>query len=481
MIIQFTGFAPDSDPTTPGVITELSNMIPSMRGYKGAPEGVDIGMSALAAAAINAGLMIKLDGSRRLIAGTATKLYEKSGTAWSDVSRAAAYNATTTYPWRFAQFGNSTLAVNKGDVIQKSITGAFADLTAPKANLICTANGFVVVADTNEATYGDSPDRWWCSALLNETDWVPSISTQCTTGQLVDTAGAIKAMKTLGDNIIMYKDRSMYIGTYAGPPGVWNFSLIPGEIGCSAQDAVIDIGTAHVFIGADDFYIFKGGIPEPIGTPIREWFFNDLDPNYKEMIKSAHDRTKSIIYFHYSKTASLGVLNGCIAYNYKTNKWGVAHKTVESVVEYYNGGYTWDTLPTIGKTWDEWPNIPYDSPWWTAGSLYPAYFGTDHKIYGLTGTSTSSSLTTGAYGNENEYALLDRVTLRYLVRPVTAAMTNYYQDILGEVWTQDVITAEYSGRFDLLRSAPWHKVKFNFTGDVEIVAATANLKFDGVL
>ena len=107
------GFAPDLDPTTEGVITDCTNIVPTLRGFEGAAQGVDVGMDLLPSAALHAGLVVKLDASSRLIAGTATKLYEKSGTSWADVSRTAAYNASTTYPWRFAQFGDTTLAVNK--------------------------------------------------------------------------------------------------------------------------------------------------------------------------------------------------------------------------------------------------------------------------------------------------------------------------------------------------------------------------------
>jgi len=38
-----------------------------------------------------------------------------------------------------------------------------------------------------------------------------------------------------------------------------------------------------------------------------------------------------------------------------------------------------------------------------------------------------------------------------------------------------------NGRFDLFRSAPWHRAKFDFTGTVEFSAIDADIKPDGVL
>lgn len=478
-MIQFTGFAPDLDPTAPGAITDCTNLVPTLRGYVGAPSGADVGMDALAAAALTASVMTKLDGANRLFAGTTTKLYEKASSAWTDVSRATAYNASDLYPWRYAQFGDASLAINKGDVLQQSSTGAFADVTAPKAAVLCVASGFVVLGNTNEATYGDSLDRWWCSEYLVTTGWTPAISTQCTTGRLVDTPGSITGMKALGHDLVAYKDRSMYLGRYVGPPGVWDFTLIPGEIGCSSQEAIADIGTAHIFIGFEDIYLFDGGLPKPIGSPLREWFFSDLDPAYRYRIRSAHDRANSLVYFYYPRTGNSGGLNGCIVYHYKSDRWGVAHRTIEATVEYVTGGYTYNTLPIT--TWDSWPEVQLDSPFWTASTKYVAYIGTDHKIYSLTGASASATMTTGDYGNEDNYSLLSRVTLRYLAKPTSATMTNYYQDEHGGAWTEDATITESSGRFDVLRSSVWHRVKFTFTGDFEISgAAAATTEPDGI-
>jgi hypothetical protein len=285
----------------------------------------------------------------------------------------------------------------------------------------------------------------------------------------VDTAGAITGMKALGYDAVAYKDRSMYLGRYVGPPAVWDFNLIPGEIGCSSQEAIADIGTAHIFIGFEDIYVFDGSSPRPIGAPLREWFFTDLDPAYRYKIRSAHDRINSLVYFYYPRTGNSGNITGCIVYNYKSDRWGVAHRSIECLVEYVTGGYTYNTAP--GATWNDWPAVQWDSPFWTASTKYVAYIGTDHKVYSLTGVSASASLTTGSYGNEDNYTLLSRVTLRYLTKPVSATMTNYYVEEHGGTWIEDVTTTESNGRFDVLRSAPWHKVKFDFTGDFEINGA----------
>lgn len=488
MYQPFTGFCPDCDPTAPGVITDVADMVPTVRGtLVGAPTGVDVGQAALAAAALASAICTKLDGTSRLFAGTATALYEKSGATWNDVTRTVggAYSATTTNPWRFAQFGDTSLAVNKANPVQSISTGTdFADLSAPTASVMCVSNRFVMLGNTNNGssgtTFGDSPDRWYCSALEDHTDWTPSVTTQCATGRLVDTPGPITAMRTLLENVVVYKENSMYIGTYEGPPAVWRFDLVSAEVGCPSHEAVVEVNNAHYFIGAEDIYRYSpGSLPTPIGAPVKEWFFTRCDPAYKERSRAAHDRQNSLIYWFYSATGSAGTLDKCIVYNYKSDKWGVSDRTIECVVEYISGGYTYDTLPF--GTYDAWPEVSYDSPFWDASARYVGYFDTTHTVLALTGDTASCSLTTGSYGTEDEFVLLSRVTPRYINKPLTGLMTNYYANEIGDTWTTDEITTESSGRYDLFRSAPMHKLYFVWTGNLEIAGLNASTAPDGVL
>lgn len=477
---------PDADPTTPGVITDIDNMVPTIRSsYVGAPAGANVGMDAVAAETFASAIVTTLTNIPRMFVGTATKLYEKDEAVWVDVSRATpAYGASSTNPWRFAQFGNSTLAINKADQLQSISSGlTFTDLAAPSASVMCVNKGFVILADTNNGgaaeTFGDSTDRWWCSAYMDETDWALSVTTQCTTGRIVDTPGPIRAMRAMGDNVVLYKASSMYIGSYQSAPVVWAFDLVSSEVGCSSQEAIVEIDNSHFFPGDDDFYRYApGGLPTPIGAPVKEWFFSRCDPAYKGRIKAAHDRVNALIYWFYPPIGSSSALTACIVYNYKSNKWGVADKAIECVTEYVPGGYTYETLPFV--TYDTWPEIAYDSPFWDVNSKYVGYIGTDHTIYSLTAVSSGSSLTSGHYGADNEFSLLSRVTLRYLNKPTSATMTNYYQNEHGDTWTEDATTAEVSGRFDVMRSAPWHKVTFTFVGDLEVTGAGADVQADGL-
>ncbi|MBP9156089.1 MAG: hypothetical protein KBF48_14210, partial [Xanthomonadales bacterium] len=214
--VPLTGWVPDADETAPGVILDCTALIPSVRGMKGAPSAISSGVSALGAAALGAALIVDLAGTSYSFAGTATGMYKAGSSSWSDVTRASgAYTANTDTRWRFAQFGNTTVAVQKADRPQYSNSGAqFADIAfsgpkyAPKSALVETAQGFVVMADCNDTgaslgtSFGDQANRWWCSAQFDYTDWTPAASTQCASGLLVDSPGKITGLKRLGAALV---------------------------------------------------------------------------------------------------------------------------------------------------------------------------------------------------------------------------------------------------------------------------------------
>ena len=130
------GFTPDAPTTTPGIILDCTQFIPYESGMRAAPS-LNTQAAALAAECRGAATLTKLDGTRRVFAGTAADMYELSAGAWSDVSRAANYTLGANTRWSFTQFGDTSVAANIDNVIQTSSAGAFADqATSPQATIV---------------------------------------------------------------------------------------------------------------------------------------------------------------------------------------------------------------------------------------------------------------------------------------------------------------------------------------------------------
>src|SRR5690606_22888087 len=118
--------------------------------------------------------------------------------------------------------------------------------------------GFVFLLGTNDGTYGDQPDRWWCSALEDYTAWTPSIATQSATNRLYDTPGPITAGRRLGDYLAVFKKRAIYLGQYVGPDQIWRWPLITDRVGAISQEASVSLEEFVLFMGDDGFWVFDG-------------------------------------------------------------------------------------------------------------------------------------------------------------------------------------------------------------------------------
>lgn len=484
------GFAPDLPAQTPGVLTDCQAIVPSVRGMKAAPSEADSTLPAPSSNQIlGAALLEKIDGTTRLLAADADKIYEAtSATAWTE--RGSSYSTGSLDRWRFAQYGNVSLATNKGVKVQASTSTNFTAITsAPKASIVETVDQFVFVADTNETTYGDQNDRWWCSAIGDYTDWVPAIATQCTTARLLQSNGPIKAVRRFGGGVVIYKERAMYLGTYVGPPIVWSFAEVSNVAGALSQEVVVPIvtqdgGYLHIFMGANDFYIFDGSTPTPIGAPLREWVFGRINREHTENCIAEHRPKDGLVFFYFPTTNSTPDTG--VVYNYKTNQWGRDDRSVEAVAQYaspgliYNDlGSAFGTSTTYGQLAVALGSATYNEAFPSDNQRIPMYFNTSHTPKLLNGPATNSALVLGEYGDDSVVSSITRVRPRWVQRPISATMTNYYRMNIGDSWTTDQTVQMGSNRFDVLRSSRWHKFTIGMVGEAEVPAIDFQFIEDG--
>jgi len=487
MLYPFVGYAPDADPTQPGVIVDCTMAIPTLRGMKTAPAASASTMADLAAACTGAASLKKLDESVRTFAGAATKLYEAGSGTWTDRTRVSGgnYASAADVRWRFAQYGNVSLAVNKSDILQFSSSGAFANVGAsvPKASVVETVGLFVFVFDTNEATYADSPDRWWCSALGDYTDWAPSIATQSATGRLLSAPGKVRGAKKFGENIIAYKERSMFMGVYVGPPAIWDFRQVPGDVGALSHEAIVNIGTPenpkHIFMGPDDFYVFDGSRPQSIGTNrVKQSVFGQIVRTRREQCLAVHDATNNLVYFWYPSVDSTSP-DKCVVYNYKSDKWGRADRQIQFAFEYLTPSLTYADVGTYFSLYGDVVNLSYGSSYWISSTNTPGVFNTSNALQTLNGSGGTSTITTGDIGDDNRESMLSRVRPRFLTAPTSSTLTNYYRHNLGDALTADQTVTYASGRYDVLREARWHRFLLSFTGTHELPGVVIDLEAAG--
>lgn len=482
--VQLLGFAPDLDISQQGIITGGSGIIPTINGISPVKSLTTAGYPALGSSCRGAAVVRLVDDSRRFFAGTQTNLYEGTSLSYNDVS-SGAYTGGVDNRWRFAQFGNDTIATNYTDAMQVSNTsGSFTALggTPPKAAIVETCSGFVLAFDYNDGV-NIYHDGWWCSALQNDASWSPSIATQAANGRLLDTPGSIRAAKALGNIMVAYKERSMYLGFNDGPPVIWRWALVPGEVGAVSQEAVVNVlingSPAQIFAGYDDFYIFDGTKPVSIGNPLRKWYNTNSNAQWRYKTQAMHDPANRQVYFYLPDSS--GNLTICIVYNYKVDKWGILGtiSAVEAAIQYLSAGTTYNGLGSLYSTYDSLPSIAYDSPFWTSGAPVAGIYDSTHTLYTYSGTPASSTINCSFSGGGDQFTTLTRVRPKFITYPTSGTCNVLYTQNLGDSTSSIATSSLSNGKFDVLKSSKWYAPQMTFTGDYEITGYSLIGESDG--
>lgn len=477
-IIPLVGFSPDADPTTPGVLTDCNALLPSLVGMRSCPSLVSpLDVPALAAACKGAAVLTKLDGTRRVFAGTSSHLYDLSGGAWN--SRGSGYTGNTDTQWSFAQFGDASLAANGLDTIQRSTSTTFSSIaSAPIAEVVFSVGAFVMALNVDDGSA--KPDGWHCCAAYDETDWVESTTTQCASGRLVSTPGRLTAGGRMGEYAIAYKTNSIYLGQYVGGDVVWDWQqIIGGAAGCVGKHAWADLDGTHFIVGEDNFWLFDGTRPMPLADGVlRKWFATACSSAYKYKVTCSYDKTENLVWIFFPST-NASTLDSAIVYHVLTKKFGKVAVNVEAVLQYVSPGITIDGMDALAATIDGLPDVPIDSPYWNSGARALSVFNTSHQMQTFSGVSGESSLMTGDFGDDGFYTLLQRVQCRFKTKPDDAELQAYKKSESGEDWETGAAATMTNGRFDLLQSAKWHRVQIVMDGNAEITGVGADYTQDG--
>lgn len=317
------GLSPDIDPTTPGNMPPgVGRFLPTQRGISGIPvfnlTGTDlVGSVNLRQHFVarypsggvwyfytgESGGVVRIHNAQQLAASVG---------AFTDRSPGGAYTDAAIH-WSFAQTADAVLVANGVNQVQISTgpSATFATVTTPPSQIpkiVSALNGFGFAF--NGAT---EADRWYCSALGNAQDWAPSVTTQATTGRLQGGGGAIYAAAPLGDQMVAYKETEIWVGSYVGPPEVWRWQRIPAE-GVSKFSSVVNIGTAHMYVGRSGAWVFDGVRPQPLGRDRVGSLMAAQAANTGPTLSLAgprYDRANMNVYFP-----------GGMVYNVPSGRWG---------------------------------------------------------------------------------------------------------------------------------------------------------------
>lgn len=345
-----------------------------------------------------------------IFAGDKAKLYNlvSGGSSWSDVSKSGGYATPADGQWNFELFNNIAIATNYADPIQAftlESSTAFDDLSgdAPKAKYVSAIKGFLVVANTDDGTFGVQSQRVWWSALADPTSWptpggVSAAQVQSSYNDLFGSAGSITGLVgNLGTaDGAVFMEHAVWRMIYAGPPLVFDFLPAEGVKGCPAPNSIVQYGNVVFYLGEDGYYAFDGTSSRPIGAnKFDKTFYADLDQTYMNRVWGAVDPINKLIMWAYPGAGnSGGNPNRILFYNTVLDRASIANITCEVIMRLLSIGYTLNELYTVlGYTIDGLP-APLDSRVWQGGQLLLGIFDTANKLDYFTGPNLSPTVDT---------------------------------------------------------------------------------------
>jgi hypothetical protein len=473
-MIRFGEFLPDqSDLNNPGT-TVANNVIPSMTGYtslkdvapiSGAADGVIVGIFAAR----------DDDSNVALYAADRTKIYkfDSSDNSLDNVSKSGNYTTNAEDKVRFVQFGETVVATNFGDPIQKitaAAGGLFSDLSAdaPKAKYIAVVRDFVMTGFTNTTADGTKPYRTQWSALGDATSWAVSPTTQADFQDIADL-GEITGLVG-GEYATVLLERGIVRASYVGSPIIFQFDKVELNRGCSVPGSVANVGHNVFYLSDDGFYMFDGQSSKPIGAEkINRFFLQDWDGGYAKNMSACADPLRQVIIWSYASRESInGSPDKLIIYNYALDRWSTASVEADHLAPIYTAGYTLEQLDAAFGSLDVLPASLDDLVYRGGEYLFAA--SKDNKIQTFTGSTLAATIETAEFELKKGSHSLIRNVIPYVTVHSGGTTT-----VTGQVASRSRQIDDYafgdasslnSDNFIPVRSSGrYHRVRLNISGE----------------
>lgn len=388
-MIRFPNFEPDRSDYALDATTMLVNAAPVKDGWGPVPDIVAIS-DALGAACLGAVYARTSSGAYRLIAGTASALYElESDYSWTDVTGSTTPAVPAGDRWSFAQFGPNLVAVNLGTVPQALDLDSgtdFADLSGspPTARYAWVAGEHLVLGH-----HTSFPNRLQVSGIGDAAFWTLN-ERGCDLQDFPDGEEIMGGIGSEKGALIFH--RTMIRQMVLQPSGAYSFAtqVVNPSRGVVAPLSIAQIGPGQFFYYSQDGF-FLGAEGKPIGAErVDRWFSQQIEPTKIGEIRSVADPFEKIVWTQAEKPDGDKFLLG---YDWQLDRWCYADNNVSEMCVMVTPGVSWDGLGSLYTTIDD-IDVPFDSALFSGGLVRFAAFNTSNELCFFTGEPRAATLET---------------------------------------------------------------------------------------
>ena len=222
----------------------------------------------------------KEDGTDYEILATTTNLYQRTDGDWASIADTLSNTITSRVTMNaMYKSGNFYLVYGSKETGAKQWDGAtYATIigTTYYKPKIMLPYQFRLIMFNIEESGTDFPIKFRYCCANDFEDWS---STGSGSRSMIQGAGSqIMNAVPIKDYVGVYKDKSISVLDYVGGSSIFATSVHIDGIGLLAQDAIVNLGTSHIFLGSDyNIYEWNGGWELiPIGNAIKKYIKDNL-------------------------------------------------------------------------------------------------------------------------------------------------------------------------------------------------------------
>lgn len=276
--------------------------------------------------------------------------------------------SSRSYPriWFCDRYANTTVLTpgNQGGVYQWM---GDPDVSPQQVANAPIAVNYLFVSDNILVTFGapdgsnEEENRIFASDQNDITNWTSS-STNQVFDDNIEGAGRLLSHCPIEDNNLVYTENQTYTFRYIGLPFIWEIKELDENIGIIAPMARVSVKGIAIWMGLENFYMYRGGVVEVIPANSQNestclnYVFGNLNWGQKSKIHCWYNKAFNEVWFHYPSAAS----NEC-----------------DSVVVVNLLDFTW-AIHQLSRTASEYPGPKLKTPRLAnVSTLYQHELGTD--------------------------------------------------------------------------------------------------------
>jgi len=460
MDYPFGQFAPDAGELAPGVMMDVSGVLPLRDGY-GPLKGwyfPNTGSSGIFPGTLVKGMVsLRLrDGTRVVYAGSDTDWHKLNADwTWGSGLGGGTFNVTSGDYWSFLHFGNYLLGTNTTDGMQaynvETPAGISYVSAAGDPRQIFSCGNVVVGLDCKDDS-GNRDNRLIRNSAINDhTNW----TTRGADIQPLEDGGALIVGRDItGNAAFIGQENAIRIMQFGDAPGGALYSLYKAVdgVGPVSANATVVLGRTCFFPTLDGFarYTFGAAEVDRIGAGrIDRWWLNRVDQTRLGLMQAAVDPENKVIWWVYPDqtyyTPSLeGLMAEVIGYHWQLDKWTRYTLPIYVMGQISTPGYTLEDMDAFGPL--DSINTPLDDRFWQGSAPLFLAIGLGKLPMLLSGPNMLAQFTTGTVNSAQ--SMLVRSATPVTDGPMTVALG--VKDKLSDTLTwKPAVATQPSGRAPL--------------------------------